>query len=297
MSLNAQSQVFGDGVLDLDGNFYESVIIGNQEWMSSNLKTTKYSTGENIEWITDSVIWTNTFIGAWSYFDNDQSNDSLYGKLYNWFTIQDSRNVCPVGWKVPTKFEWENLVAYLGGYEVAGGKLKLTGTELWISPNVDATNETGFSGYPGGSRYSNGGFPNSISSPYAAWWTSTFEGNGQSWYADLKHVSTYVGYGLGGVKGGSPIRCLKNTNLSTVNKYEYTKFAIYPNPAENEIKVFGLELSNLSEYKIFDTKGIKIIEGTIINTAIDVSKLEIGIYYLEVTQNGERIMFSKVIKK
>lgn len=297
MSINLHSQIYGSGIFDLDNNSYESIIVGDQEWMSSNLKSTKYSTGENIEHIIDSAVWTNTFTGAWSYFHNNQSYDSLFGKLYNWYSIQDNRNVCPVGWKVPTKMDWEILTDYLGGYEIAGGKLKISGTELWISPNVDATNETGFAGYPSGSRSINGGFPNTISKPFAVWWTSTYEGNSQSWYADLHHSSSYVQYGLGSLKGGLPIRCLKNTGLASVNNHEHTKFTVYPNPAENDIHVFGLELSKSADYIIFDTKGVKIIQGNLINETIDISKLEIGIYYLELTHKGSRIGFTKIIKK
>lgn len=296
-SLNSFSQIIGSGVFDLDSNFYGSIIIGEQEWMSSNLKTSKYSNGENIEHIIDSATWKNTFSGAWSYFQNNQSNDSLYGKLYNFHSVIDDRNVCPEGWNVPTKMDWEIMADYLGGYQIAGGKLKMTGTELWISPNIDATNETGFSGYPSGSRLNNGGFPNSISSPYAVWWTATFNGNGQTWYADVHHGSTYLLYGLGSFRGGLPIRCLKSKDLSIQNNQKNYNIKVYPNPSEDLIKLDGILFTSSLHFRIVDTKGVGILEGNIVDETIDISNLEIGIYFIEITDENNRIGLSKIIKK
>jgi uncharacterized protein (TIGR02145 family) len=157
-------------VSDIDGNVYATIAIGPQIWMAENLRTTRYANGEPIPNITDNFQWNNTTIGAWSYYDNNSSFNNTYGKLYNWYTVADPRNVCPVGWHVPITAEWEFLVINLGGYNVAGGKMKSTGTQYWQPQNISATNESGFSGLPGGNRDYLGFFFNQLN--YGNWWTS-----------------------------------------------------------------------------------------------------------------------------
>ena len=106
--------------------------------------------------------WANLTSGAWCHKDNDSQNDGVYGKLYNGYLVDDTRNVCPTGWHVPHSSEFTTLVDYLGGLSVAGGKMKATGTisgmdGLWLAPNVGATNSSGFSAVPPGSRDPNSG--------------------------------------------------------------------------------------------------------------------------------------------
>ena len=158
-------------VTDIDGNIYNSVTIGNQVWMAENLKTTKYQNGEAIPNVTDDTEWSNLVTGAYSDYNNDPSNSDTYGRLYNWYAVDDSRNICPSGWHVPNYSEWTTLENYLGGYLVAGGKLKETGTTHWSSPNTGATNETGFTALPAGGRGSNPGDFIYLGER-AVWWTS-----------------------------------------------------------------------------------------------------------------------------
>ncbi|MFN6022488.1 MAG: fibrobacter succinogenes major paralogous domain-containing protein, partial [Bacteroidota bacterium] len=139
-------------VSDIDGNSYTTVSIGTQCWMKENLKTSRYRNGGLIPNVTtDNTAWVNLTTGAWSYYNNDVSNNAIYGKLYNWYTTLGD-TLCPIGWGVPTDAEWTTLTTYLGGESVAGGKMKETGTTLWNDPNTGADNTIGFSGLPGGRR-------------------------------------------------------------------------------------------------------------------------------------------------
>ena len=158
-------------ITDIDGNVYHTVTIGTQVWMVENLKVTKYRNGDPIPNITDGTQWGNLTIGAYCNYNNDANNTATYGRLYNWYALNDSRNIAPSGWHVPTDAEWTELTNYLGGESVAGGKLKEIGTTHWYSPNSGATNETGFTALPGGSRGTDGSFDNIGSN--GNWWSAT----------------------------------------------------------------------------------------------------------------------------
>jgi uncharacterized protein (TIGR02145 family) len=136
-------------VKDIDGNVYRTVTIGTQVWMAEDLKTTHYNDGTPIPYVTDHTEWANLKSGAycWKWSDNnDESDKNIYGAFYNWYATAEK--LCPVGWHVPTDKDWETLVDFCGGWEIAGGKLKEVGTEHWESPNIGATNEFGFTALP-----------------------------------------------------------------------------------------------------------------------------------------------------
>jgi uncharacterized protein (TIGR02145 family) len=139
-------------VTDSQGNSYPTVKIGEQWWMAENLTSTSFSNGEDIPNVIAVGEWASTEAAGYCNFDNDSAKGDVYGRLYNYYAAVDGRNICPEGWHVPNDDEWTELVQFLGGPDVAGGKLKQTGTDLWSSPNGDATNETGFTAIPGGSR-------------------------------------------------------------------------------------------------------------------------------------------------
>ncbi|MBE0647291.1 MAG: fibrobacter succinogenes major paralogous domain-containing protein [Bacteroidales bacterium] len=167
-------------VSDVDGNDYQTVMIGNQEWMAENLKVTHYNTMAPIPNVSGYDDWTKLSSGAYSWYDNDyQIYGSAYGALYNFYTVEDPRGLCPVGWHVPSLAEWDTLFAYLGGYPVAGGKLKSSLTALyehpfWLPPNYLGTNESGFAAFPGGFRsFSGGGY--SGLGPSGYWWTTSID--------------------------------------------------------------------------------------------------------------------------
>lgn len=142
--LNSTAQV-----TDIDGNAYKTVTIGKQVWTAENLNVTKYQNGDPIPQCTDLKEWAALKTGAWCWYKFDSENGKVYGKLYNWYAVSDPRGLAPKGWHVPSKAEWSEMIDALGGDAVAGGKLKAT--TLWAEPNVDATNESGFNGLPGGS--------------------------------------------------------------------------------------------------------------------------------------------------
>jgi uncharacterized protein (TIGR02145 family) len=197
----------GAGV-SFNGYNYSSIVLGNgQEWMAENLRTTAYANGDPIPNVTGNAQWQNLTTGAWSHYNNDNQYENPYGKLYNWYTVADARNVCPTGWHVPTDAEYTLLTDYLGGEIAAIGKMKSTGTQYWISQNTDATNESGFSGLPGGFR-SNDGFH--FVGNYGFWWSSTEDDTYDAWsrflfYGNSNEIRTNGGKGL-----GLCVRCLRN---------------------------------------------------------------------------------------
>ena len=118
--------------------------------MAENLKTAKYSDGSNIPLVSDDKEWGNLWTGAYCFYDNSSDKGAVYGKLYNWYAVNDSRNICPTGWHVATYGDWLDTGDHLGGEAVAGCKLKETGIGHWNAPNAGATNQTGFTALPGG---------------------------------------------------------------------------------------------------------------------------------------------------
>jgi len=139
-------------VIDIDGNEYNTIIIGSQTWMAENLKTTKYNDGSAIPLITNDAEWNFMATPAYCWYNNDKTSfGNTYGAMYNWHAVNTGK-LCPAGWHVPTDAEWTALTDFLGGESVAGGKLKETGTLHWNSPNTGALDEAGFTALPGGFR-------------------------------------------------------------------------------------------------------------------------------------------------
>lgn len=303
--LSPISSSAGSGVIDVDGNVYTTVVLGNgQEWTVENLKTTKYSNGDaipietgvitaitltnkgfgykdgiynnislnggngtgataditvdsaidttgavvtvtivnpginylsgDILTIYDSLLsdtvngccfkitvetsWKNLTSGAWAYYNFGSQYENPYGKLYNYFVVADSRNVCPTGWHVPNDTEWNTLITYLDPVATssvigsqsttAGGRMKSKGKQYWAAPNTYATNESGFSALPAGSRDTVGDF-NYISTS-AGFWTSTELDVNNAYSRDVSYGSGEV-YRLSNDKrSGYSVRCLKD---------------------------------------------------------------------------------------
>lgn len=197
-------------LIDCDGNVYPTVQVGSQLWMAENLKVTHYRNGDAIPNVTDGGTWSGLTTGAYCWYDNDQSANEKYGALYNWYAVNDSRGLCPEGWHVPAHDEWTALTTFLGGTSVAGGKMKAT-SDLWNSPNTDATNSSSWSGLPGGFRSSSGFF--SLIGGYGYWWSSTeYEySSSYAWYRFLYYFNGTVGVTNYGYKrDGYSVRCLRD---------------------------------------------------------------------------------------
>jgi len=199
-------------VTDVDGNTYQSVNIGTQTWMASNLKTTKYRTGESISNVTDATAWSNATFGAWCDYSNDPLNGVSYGRLYNWLAINDVRNICPVGWHVASQAEWTTLITYLGGESVAAGKLKEAGFAHWkTATSGGATNESGFTALPGGKRDPSGAFGSL--GDFGYWWSLT-ENTTTSpitvWHWFMNYDTTNAHKDYDSKAFGRSVRCVKD---------------------------------------------------------------------------------------
>jgi len=200
-------QVSGSTITDNDGNVYNSVTIGTQVWMASNLKTTKYNDGTAIPLVTDGLVWVNLSTPAYCWYDNATANKNIYGALYNWYTVNTGK-LCPTGWHVPSSAEWTTLTTYLGGTSVAGGKLKETGTSHWFTPNNGATNESGFTALPGGYHSDSGSFYYNVYN--GLWWSSTGYSSMTAWGRRLYYNTIDVTSTSYSQQWGMSVRCLKD---------------------------------------------------------------------------------------
>lgn len=202
------SFIIGSGVSDIDGNSYTSIILGTQEWIGENLRTSKYRNGDPITTGLSDAIWFTTSEGSYSIYENDLANNSIFGKIYNFYAVEDPRGLCPTGWHVATDLDWTQLENYLGGIQMAGGKLKST-SNIWASPNTGATNVSGFSALPGGVRRNNGSYVGKTFDTY--WWTSTTSGPDTGWDRAVGYNAESVGrYSSDEKNGGFYIRCVKD---------------------------------------------------------------------------------------
>ncbi|MBN1180969.1 MAG: hypothetical protein JXB49_01690 [Bacteroidales bacterium] len=210
-------------VTDYDGNTYNVVKIGCQCWTQENMNVSHYSDGTEVPRINSYSAWVakSDTAKAWCYYDTTASYGSIYGALYTWNasvngdTGSDSipsgiQGICPVGWHVPSYDEWSILINYLGGSQVAGGKIKESGTGHWTSPNTGATNESGFTALPGGQRErSSGDF---LDIGYSgSWWHASMVHSVSSWFFKLYYNSGGSGGGGFTYKGtGLSVRCIKD---------------------------------------------------------------------------------------
>ena len=194
-------------ITDIDNNVYHTITIGTQVWLVENLKTTKYNDGKAIALITDNTKWSNLSTAGYCWYNNNETiYKNLYGTIFNWYAV-NSGNLCPAGWHVPSDSEWMVLSGYLGP-KTAGEKIKESGTTHWNSPNANATNETGFTALPGGSRNNTGVF--NYQGFVGYWWTSTERDSTKAW---SRYLSTYGSeiYSIGGPKeSGYSVRCLRD---------------------------------------------------------------------------------------
>jgi len=179
--------------------------------MLKNLDVDRYRNGEPIRHVESADDWLDAYNnqeGAWCYYDNDNAKGEIYGKLYNWYAVNDPRGLAPSGFHIPSDSAWNILINYLGGTEIAGGKLKVTGTELWNSPNAGATNSSGFSALPSGYRQVNGIFNGT--KYYSYWWSATESNQVYAWHSITLYNNAGI-YFIKDFKGsGFSVRCVKD---------------------------------------------------------------------------------------
>ena len=206
-------------VTDIDGNTYQTIQIGDQCWMAENLKVTHYRNGDPIPCITSNSDWGSLTTGAYCNYDNNASNVAIYGRLYNWYAVNDNRNIAPEGWHLPSDAEWKQLEMYLGMSQTEadktdwrgtneGGKLKENGTLHWNDPNNGATNESGFTALPGGQRDDDGGYFDMGN--LALFWSSTERSNYYAWSRTLSYNESEIRRLYYHEGSGFSVRCVKD---------------------------------------------------------------------------------------
>jgi uncharacterized protein (TIGR02145 family) len=197
-----------DPVTDIEGNTYKTVRIGDQVWMAENLRTSTFSDDAEIPVVEDAESWNElTFPGLCWYNNDESANKDTYGALYNYYSVASGK-LCPNGWHVPSRDEWQQLRDVLGDTLTGGGKLKEEGTLHWKTPNTGAVNSNGFTALPGGIRYFEGTF-NSVSC-FTAFWSSTESDNDKAWYLSLYYSDAVVAMNKISKKDGFSVRCLKD---------------------------------------------------------------------------------------
>jgi len=202
-------------IKDFDGNIYHSVTIGTQIWMVENLKVTHYRNSDPITNVTSDDAWGKRTTEAFCYYMNNSYNANTYGCLYNFYAATDPRSITPSGWHVPSKDEWTILINYLNGEQIAGGKLKETGTTHWQSPNTGATNEFGFTALPGGFRFGDYYEGDCASLGTAAiLWTKdeviNASGGTSAYYCMISNDNSEARIVYSSRSGGRSIRCIKD---------------------------------------------------------------------------------------
>lgn len=195
-------------VTDVDGNDYQTIVIGGQEWMLSNLRVSRYSNEDFMPNVTVTSAWGDLETGAYCWYFNDGPTYQVpYGRLYNGYAVEDARGICPTGWKVASEADWLTLINYVGGADLAAGALKEAGFTHWQSPNTDASNVSGFTALPGGIRSTAGSFSNIET--HGNWWTTTPDFDNLT-YMRMNYLSNSVTM-TGHLKEvGMSVRCIKN---------------------------------------------------------------------------------------
>jgi uncharacterized protein (TIGR02145 family) len=211
---NGELQVYnGTAWTNMVGTAAAAVIVPSftictQTWMQKNLDVATYRNGDVIPKVTDPAVWSTLTTGAYCYYDNDSATyAATYGKLYNWYAINDVRGLAPAGYHIPTDTEWTTLTTCLGGTTVAGGGMKETGTTRWQTPNTGATNSSGFKALPGGFRNINGLFY--YLGTFGYWWSSS-QLVPNAYYRNLQNVSRAIFRNNYNKQGGFSVRCVKD---------------------------------------------------------------------------------------
>jgi uncharacterized protein (TIGR02145 family) len=216
--LNSQTREIGI-VSDINGNVYRTVVVGDQEWMAENLKTTTYNDGIEIPNVIELTRWVELTIGAYCWYNNDSSNAKKYGALYNWYAVNTGK-ICPVGWRIPSDKDWMQLEAYADSKYEYGDKFwfevhsrgfdagkKLKSIKGW-DPDCTGTNNFGFKALPGGERVSDLNFLTLGESGF--WWTSTPADSNRVWYRRIINCDNGVFRGPHPKFVGFSVRCIKD---------------------------------------------------------------------------------------
>ena len=283
--------IIGQTVTDFDGNIYNTVKIGNQTWISQDIKSKHYSDGTSI---SDFIATTCNYSGA---------------LLYDWYTTMhlssgtdltpiNVQGVCPVGWHVPNKSEWQGLSDFLGGDAIASSKMVLYPKNFTISDN-SWNNSSGFS------AVGNGNAPTAYGQKFTCgddvFWSSTLRSKGLDNYYSNASFYTYTianndTKGVGDYRGGikHSVRCIKDNNSNEISIIENSYFKIYPNPAFNILFLDGFNINNKYQVTVFSINGEILKNISILTNQIDVSDLNVGLYTIRII-NNDNVYFNRFI--
>jgi uncharacterized protein (TIGR02145 family) len=288
------NDILAQAVTDYDGNIYQTITIGSQIWMQTNLKSLHYSDGTVI-----SEVWS---------YKNSDSLAGIYGRIYSWKAAMRGaassdlipsgiQGVCPSGWHLPSSSEWSILSNRYGGEFQAGAKLKEAGSAHWDSPNTGATNESGFTALPGGFHYQpEGGF--GVMGATGGWWTS-YNSGGYVYSIYMSNENTYAiqfgSYmGPGYSYNDMSVRCLKDGGSTGINQIDNNKiFDVYPNPT-NRYLVIRIENSTKADLSVYGLEGKLILHRQLNQqeTTLDIGDLPAGIYIVSL-----KCLKGKMIKR
>jgi len=185
-----------------------SIQIGTQIWALNNLDVTTYKNGDPIPEVTDPTEWANLTTGAWCWNNNNSANDTVYGRLYNAYAVNDPRGLAPEGWHVPIYDDINTLITSLI-VDNNGGNLKETGTSHWRNPNTGATNSSGFTALPGGYRNSSDGSFNYINR-YGFWWINSPFGPTEQYGFNLNYTDASIDINHYNNNFGFSVRLIKD---------------------------------------------------------------------------------------
>ncbi|MFM7234826.1 MAG: FISUMP domain-containing protein [Flavobacteriales bacterium] len=280
-----------DEITDIDGNSYKTVVIDDKIWFAENLKVGRFQNGELIPAVSDSAEWSGLNGPGLCSYQNDPTYDCPYGKLYNFFVAQDTRNPCPVGWRVPTLTDLYDLIFFLDPNadpqqpgntpNTAGGPLKSTGLTYWRPPNTNATNLSGFSAIPNGGRNPQGQFSLSYDAA-ASYWLSTEVGPGMGFFLELAYPQDMAVRNAYWANYGCCLRCVSDLNANGVDPLQGFKHRVYPNPAGDFIRIHSEELTAGQEYILTDLTGAIVLSGRIQgqSTVVSIAELPSGMYFM-----------------
>ncbi len=288
VTLGATLSSRGQTVSDYDGNVYQTVTIGDQVWLNENLKSLHYSDGSSIQDVRA--------------YNNSSANAEVYGRLYTWDAAmngsinEEAQGACPSGWHVPSEGDWKALAQHLGGFPVAGGKLKESGTEHWNSPNTGATNSSGYTALPAGEHDTE---KFQLLNEYAVIWSST--GGTGSWakYYYLAFDDAELHSNLYDKTFYYSVRCVKD-EATGVKEKSFHGLLIYPNPFDHLIFIEQKKSNNhaLITTSIYNQHG-QLINKFNLDSKVsrkDLHFLHPGVYYVKVESEGNQ-EFQRIIKR
>lgn len=288
----------GQTVVDIDGNSYNTIAIGTQVWMKENLKSTRFNNGDIISTTTEPVNNEPATLFQWPY-NNDSLNLPSYGRLYTWYVVSDDRNVCPVGWHVPSETELIDLVNFLGGDSIAGDKMKEIGTTHWSTTTSSVSNSSNFTGLPGGLRGNPTGFGNL--GTLGCFWTSTPWGINSFpravTYA-LKSNSSALEQSVAVANCGFSIRCLEDMPLNIGDVLLEDAIHVFPNPTDGKLNISCPGKGTFTA-TIFNSSGNRILQKSLNDkmNLLDLSFLSQGQYTLKIEFDGQTVVRKIVINE